>query len=262
MNFETIQLHVENQVATLTLNRPPANAINLKLAQEMLTASIRCSDDPDIRAVILTGSGKMFSAGGDLDGMISEPEKTASNVILEITSNLNAAVSKFMRMDAPLICALNGTCAGAGISLAVMGDYVISVDTAKFAGAYTLAGLAPDGGATWLLSRLIGMRKTKELFIMNRVLSANDALDWGMINEIVTPDKLMEKANAIASALAKGATKAYGAVKKLLVSASSEGLETQMELEGRSIAALSLSVDGQEGIRSFLEKRKPVYTGK
>lgn len=261
MNFETISLTIDEQVATLTLNRPPANAINLKLAQELMKAAIICHDDPGIRAVIFTANGKMFSAGGDLDGMQSEGDSTSA-VLLEITANLHSAVSRFMRMDAPLICAVNGTCAGAGVSLAVMGDITLASENAKFAGAYTAAGLAPDGGSTYLLSRLIGMRKTKELFILNRVLTADEALSWGMINEVLPQDKLMEKALVLARSLAKGPTKAYGAVKKLMVSAGSESLETQMELEGRAITEMSLTKDGKEGISAFLEKRRPVYTGK
>ena len=120
----------------------------------------------------------------------------------------------------------------------------------------------PDGGATYLLTRQIGIRKTKELFILNRILSAQEALDWDMINEIVSSAELLKKARKIANTLAQGPTKAYGAVKKLITSAGSESLETQMELEARAIAAMSLSVDGKEGMNAFLEKREPFYIGK
>lgn len=260
MDFETLHLSVDKQIATLTLDRPPANTINLKTAQELMKAAIICDDDPDIRVVIFTAKGKMFSAGGDISGMVNEGDSTNA-VLLEITANLHSAVSRFTRMDAPLICAVNGTCAGAGVSLAVMGDITLSADTAKFTGAYTAAGLAPDGGSTYLLTRQIGIRKTKELFLLNKVLTAQDALDWGMINEVVPPESLMDRANALAAMLAQGPTRAYGAVKKLVASAGAASLETQMELEARAIAAMSQTRDGKEGISAFLKKRKPVFTG-
>ncbi len=260
MNFDTLSLTVENNVATILMNHPPVNAINLTLAQDLMKAAIICDDSPEIRSVILTGQGKMFSAGGDLASMISDSESTNA-ILKEITTNLHSAVSRFMRMDPPLISAVNGTCAGAGLSLAIMGDITLSSENAKFTGAYTAAGLAPDGGSTYLLTRQIGARKTKELFLLNRVLSAQQALEWGMINEVVPQDELMEKAHDLALSLAKGATRAFGSVKQLVTSAGSESLETQMELESRAISAMSLTKDGQEGIRSFLEKRKPEFSG-
>lgn len=260
MDFETLHLTINNQVATLTLDRPPANTINLPMARELMRAAIICDDDPDIRAVIFTAKGKMFSAGGDISGMVNEGASTNA-MLLEITGNLHSAVARFARMDAPVICAVNGTCAGAGVSLAVMGDITLAADTAKFTGAYTAAGLAPDGGATYALTRQIGIRKTRELFLLNKVLTAQTALDWGMVNEIVPPESLMERATELATALAQGPTRAFGAVKKLVASAGTTSLETQMELESRAIAAMSRTKDGQEGISAFLEKRKPVYTG-
>jgi len=161
-----------------------------------------------------------------------------------------------------LIVAVNGVAAGAGLSMVALGDYSLAVKAAKFTMAYTGAGLAPDGGSTYLLPRLIGDRRAREMMLTNRVLSADEALAWGLLNEVVEAEELMDKAEKTAHKLATGPTQAYGAVKALLLSSAHNSLETQMELESRAISALSAGEDGQEGINAFLEKRKPEFKGK
>jgi 2-(1,2-epoxy-1,2-dihydrophenyl)acetyl-CoA isomerase len=164
-------------------------------------------------------------------------------------------------MNAPVIAAVNGTAAGAGFSLALSADLVISVDSAKFVMAYTNAGLSPDGSSSYFLPRRVGDRRARELMLTNRVLTADEALDWGIVNQVVAEADLDETVGKLANKIAAGPTLAYGQVKALLNASFDNGLETQMELESRGIADMARSRDGKEGIQAFLAKRKPEFKG-
>jgi len=260
--FTTLTLTVSEGVATITLNRPEAaNGLNMTMGKELMRASIECSENPTVRCVVLTGAGKMFSAGGDLKsfaGLGDELPKT----IKELTAYLHSAISRFSRMDAPLIVAVNGMAAGAGMSMAVCGDLILAASSAKFTMAYTAAGLSPDGSASFFLPRLIGMRKTQELMITNRRLSAQEAFEWGLVTQVCEDDALQSEAQALAKKIAAGPTLAFGTVKKLLLNSFENSLETQMELEAQGISAMTRCADGKEGIAAFSEKRAPVFKGK
>lgn len=260
MGYETLTLDVEDGVATITLNRPEAaNSLNRAMALDLMNASIECADNHDIRAVVLTGNGSLFCAGGDLKSFQAVGAETISAHILETTTYLHAAVSRFARMDPPLIGAINGIAAGAGASLVLLCDVAIGADTMVFTMAYTSVGLAPDGGSTYFLPRVVGLRRAAELMITNRGLSAEECLDWGILNKVVPADRVVAEAQALAKQLAQGSTSAYGGVKKLLAVSFDNGLETQMEIESQHIASAAASADGQEGIAAFIAKRKPVF---
>jgi 2-(1,2-epoxy-1,2-dihydrophenyl)acetyl-CoA isomerase len=184
-----------------------------------------------------------------------------SNGLREITAYLHNAIATFAAMDAPLITAINGTAAGAGFSLAILGDIAITAESAKFTLAYTGAGLSPDGSSTYYLPRLVGVRRARELMITNRVLSAREAEQWGLVNQVVADDEVLATAMAQATKLAKGPTLAYGQVKKLLDASMQNSLESQMQLETEGIAGMAATSDGKEGIAAFLEKRKPDFKG-
>ncbi len=262
MDYENLRCEIADGVATITLNRPDAaNAIDLPLARELMQVAIRCDEDPGVRAVLLTGAGKMFCAGGDLKAFSAQGDSLPS-LLKEITTNLHAATSRFARMSAPLVVAVNGTAAGAGFSIAISGDLVLMAESAKLTMAYTAAGLSPDGSSTWFLPRLIGMRRAQELMLTNRRLSAAEALAWGLVNQVVPDAELAATAGALAKQLATGATRAFGTVKSLLASTYNESLETQMELEARGIAEMARSADGREGIEAFVAKRAPKFSGR
>jgi 2-(1,2-epoxy-1,2-dihydrophenyl)acetyl-CoA isomerase len=261
VDFETLILDVQGGVATITLNRPEAaNAMNPRMAAELSDAAILCDDDPDVRAVVITGTGRMFCAGGDL-GSFAEAGTGAKSLIKKMAGDLHMGLSRFARGSAPVIAAVNGTAAGAGMSLVMACDLAIAADSAVFTMAYTRAGLVPDGSSTFYMPRKIGDRRTRELMLTNRVLKADEALDWGIVNQVVAADELVEAASGLARELAGGPTLAFGAVKTLLNGTFDQTLESQMELEARAIADLSISADGQEGIRAFLEKRPPEFKG-
>ena len=257
-DYETIVFEQSGPIARITLNRPDAaNAMNDTLTRELAHAAMRC-DNSTIKAVILTGAGRFFSAGGDLRAMAASPG-TRGHYVKTIADDLHRAISTFARMDAVLITAVNGVAAGGGFSLALTGDLVLASESASFTMAYTAAGLSPDGSSTYYLPRLVGWRRAQELILTNRTVSAEDAAHWGLVTECVHDARLAARADELAKQMATGARQSMSAVKKLLMSSFTNGLEEQMEWEGRLIAACADSPDGEEGISAFLQKRPPRF---
>jgi 2-(1,2-epoxy-1,2-dihydrophenyl)acetyl-CoA isomerase len=263
--FATLKLSVVDHVAVITLNRPEqANGMNMELIMELAAAARHIDmlvNTHAVRAVVITGEGRIFCAGGDIHSFKAFGDEV-SREIARLAAYLHEATSTFMHMKAPVITAVNGAAAGAGFSLAIMADIVLAAHSATFMLAYTAIGLSPDGAATWHLPRIVGLRRAQELLLLNRKLTANEALQWGLVTKVATDDQLIHVAMALAKKLASGPTKAFGTVKKLLTMSDSNSPEQQMALEAENLSALSSSLDGQEGIRSFLEKRKPVFQGK
>jgi 2-(1,2-epoxy-1,2-dihydrophenyl)acetyl-CoA isomerase len=252
----------DDRVAHITLNRPEsANGINLEMASELRHAARRCANDPDIRAVLLSGAGKMFCAGGDLKAFAAQPEGELPGFLEQVTLHLHQAVTHFARMNPPVVVAIQGSAAGGGFSLACACDFPIAAESAKLTMAYTRAGLTPDGSSTWFLPRIIGYRRTLELAITNRVLSAREAADMGLVARVVPDADLMSEASKFAAQLAAGPTAAYGGVKRMLVASFTNTLEAQMSLESDYISAMGATADGREGIASFLAKRPPKFSG-
>jgi 2-(1,2-epoxy-1,2-dihydrophenyl)acetyl-CoA isomerase len=259
--YSALELDVRNGVAQITLNRPEAgNALNLKLAQELLRAVMRCDEESEVRAVVLAGAGRVFCVGGDLRSFTEQGEQL-SHHLKEVTTYLHAAVSRMARMDPPVVAAVHGAAAGAGLSLTCACDLVVATESARFSMAYTKAGLTPDGSSTYYLPRLVGLKRATELALTNRELSAQEAVEWGIVTRMVPDDDLSEYATELASQLAVGATKALGAAKRLLHSGWTETLETQMEHETQTIADIARTADAREGITAFMEKRSPEFTG-
>jgi 2-(1,2-epoxy-1,2-dihydrophenyl)acetyl-CoA isomerase len=211
--------------------------------------------------VILTGNGRMFCAGGDLKIFAAQGEKI-SLYLKETTQALHAAISRFNWMDAPVLGAINGTAAGGGFSLALTTDIAIAAESAKFTMAYTKIGLVPDGSSSYFLARLVGLRRAKEMALLNPVLSARQAMEWGLVNQVVADDQLLTSAFTIARQWAKGPTRSFGETKRLILSGATESLESQMERESRAMAATAGSADGHEGLAAFIAKRSPQFRGK
>lgn len=253
---------LEGAVATLTLNRPAAgNTIDLPLARALLDAAIRCDQDASIRCVVLTGTGKLFCGGGDLGGFAAAGEGISGYLSL-LAGTLHMAISRLLRMRKPLLVKVNGPAAGAGLSLAIGGDVVIAARCAHFSAAYGAVGLTPDGGMSWLLPRLVGLRKAQEIILTGRRVGAEEAERIGLVTRVVEDAELDEAVEAQAQALAAAATGAIGAARGLLSESYGAGLEAQLEREARSIAAAGGSADCKEGVAAFLERRKPIFQGK
>ena len=181
-------------------------------------------------------------------------------LLKEVTTYLHAAISRFARMRAPVIAAVNGAAAGAGMSLALSTDFAVCGESSSFTMAYTNAGLTPDGSSTFFMPRIIGRRRTLELMMLNRRLKAAEALDWGLVNRVVPDAELTAESEKLASTLAAGPTEAYGMLKKLVM--SDEGLEGQMELETHAISDASRTEDAQGAIAAFLKKERPEFKGR
>ncbi len=260
-DYNTLEFDVRDGVAHVTLDRPEAgNALNLELSQELLRAVLRCDEDPEVRAVLLAGAGDMFCVGGDLKSF-SEQGEHLPHHLKEVTTYLHAAVSRMARMDPPVVAAVHGAAVGAGMSLSFACDLVLAAESARFVMAYSNAGLTPDGSSTYYLPRLVGLKRALDLTLTNRQLSAQEAMEWGIVTRVVPDEDLSEEAGALGSRLAAGATKALGAAKRLLHTGLTETLETQMEHETQTIADMARTADAREGIASFLEKRQAEFTG-
>jgi 2-(1,2-epoxy-1,2-dihydrophenyl)acetyl-CoA isomerase len=253
-------LDIRESIAFLTLARPDAaNTMNLEFGREFLGAALAIEAAPAVRAVVLTGQGKNFCFGGDLRGMAASGGDVSA-YLSELTTHLHAGMALLARLDAPVIAAVNGTAAGAGLGLVLASDLAIAARSAKFAPAYTGVGLTPDAGCTFLLPRAVGTKRAMELFLTNRVLDSQQALDWGLVNQVVEDESLAESAAALAGRLAAGPVGAFGAVKRLMAE-SEPGFEAQLGRESRSIAARGVTVEGREGIAAFLSKRAAVFRG-
>jgi len=256
---KNVRLDVSDHVATVTFDRAESfNAFDMAMARDLLDAALACEHDPRVRAVVLTGAGKHFCFGGDLKGM-SEQGEGISRYLNELTTYVNGAVASFTRMRAPVVAAVNGTAAGAGVGVACMADLALADRSTKFSLAYTGVALAPDCGTSFLLPRIVGRRRALELMLLNRVLTADEALQWGLVNQVVEDADLLASAQALAARLAAGPVDSYGAVKRLM-EAGDPGIEGHMALEGRAIATRAASDEGREGVGAFLAKRKPQYT--
>jgi 2-(1,2-epoxy-1,2-dihydrophenyl)acetyl-CoA isomerase len=259
--FEAIALNVTDGVATITLNRPAQfNALNLQMARELLAATIELDESPDVRCVVITGAGKAFFAGGDLSSFGSAGDGLGA-LLKEMTAYFHGAVSRLVAMDAPVIAKINGVAAGAGFSFMLACDLAVAAASARFTMAYTRSGLTPDGSSTWFLPRTVGLRRAQELTLLNPTLSASQALEWGLITRVVTDEELDATVAGMARSIATGPTRTLGAAKRLLRESADHGLEAQMEIEARQIAAIAKTADGREGVAAFLAKRAPTYTG-
>lgn len=262
MGFERIRIDVAEGVGEITLARPEhANAIDLSTSEELAEAALYCDQNAGVRAVLLRAEGPFFSAGGDVRSFRDAGDDVPA-LLKRITLGLHVAISRFARMDAPVVAAVGGTAAGGGMSLACSADIVIAADNARFTMAYTRIGLIPDGGSTFFLPRRIGLARARDLMLRNRMLTAAEALEWGLVEQVVPAAELDTESRRVARELAAGPTKAFGETKRLLLGTFDHGLETQMELETRAISSMGETADAKEGLQAFFEKRPPRFQGR
>jgi 2-(1,2-epoxy-1,2-dihydrophenyl)acetyl-CoA isomerase len=259
MSKPSITLRNEEGIAWLTLSRPDRrNAIGPDLAQTLHQLADRCADDPEVRCVVLTGSGRFFCVGGDID-LFAAAGDDAETMVLALAHSFHAGMLRLATMDKPLVVAVNGPAAGAGFSLAIVGDIVIAAQSAHFTAAYSAVGLTPDGGATWWLPRLIGMRQAQEMILTNCRVPADEALSLGLVTRVVPDEDLEAAAREIAASFAAGPVRALGKCKALLLSSADNTLAAHLDAEAAAIATASSGAEGREGVAAFVEKRTAAY---
>jgi 2-(1,2-epoxy-1,2-dihydrophenyl)acetyl-CoA isomerase len=252
----------DSGLARVELNRPQAgNAIDLSMATELADLATRLGEDRRVRALLLTGAGPRFCVGGDLKSFARVDPEELPGHIKAVAGNLHVAVTRLATAPFPVVAAVQGAAAGAGLSLACSCDLVLAGSSARFVFAYSAAGLSPDGSASWFLPRLIGLRRSLELSLTGRALSSSEAEAWGLITRSVPDENLAKEAEAVAAALAAGPTRAFAATRRLVRTSLDSTLETQLEQEAIALAASVRTADAREGISSFLERRPSRFEG-
>lgn len=256
MTDPPVLLDVSGGIATVTLNRPHAgNAIDLPLARALLDAAVRCETDPAIRCVLLTGAGRLFCAGGDLE-VFREAGDRIDAVLSELAGTLHMALNRFAAMRSPMVVLVNGPAAGAGMSLAIGGDIVLCTQSAHFTPAYGSVGLTPDGGMTWLLPRLVGMRRAQEILLLNRRVGAAEAQEIGMVTRVAADDALQAEGRQVCERLLQAPGNINGSVRALLRRTFHSGLADQLAHEEAAIVAAGASAETQETIAGLFRANR------
>ncbi len=256
----TILYELDGHVARITLNRPGVyNSFNRAMALALQARLDQCRDDPEVRAVYLTGAGKAFSAGQDLQEVTAEdgPEMTTI-----LTEHYNPIIRRIRQLEKPVVAAVNGVAAGAGANIALACDIVVAAESASFIQAFSKIGLIPDSGGTFFLPRLIGFQKASALMMLGEKVPAREAERLGMIYAFYDDEDFEEKSMAIARTLSLMPTKGLGYTKQALNQSMENGLEGQLALEDQLQTAAGQTEDYREGVNAFLEKRKAVFKGR
>jgi 2-(1,2-epoxy-1,2-dihydrophenyl)acetyl-CoA isomerase len=260
VSYETITLDITDNIATITLNRPDRlNAMPPHMADEIADAL----DNLDgARALLITGEGRAFCSGADLQARGDKPVTGSTGSYGALTRHYNPTMQKIAKLNIPVITAVNGPAAGVGCSLALCSDFAIAGKSAYFLQAFVNIGLVPDGGASWMLARLVGKARATEMMMLGEKISAEKAESWGLIYKCVEDAALMEDARALAARLANGPSLALGIMRQNIAAALDGDYASALlrEAEGQRIAGAS--ADAMEGGMSFLQKRKPVFQGK
>ncbi|HEX7852243.1 MAG TPA: enoyl-CoA hydratase-related protein [Sphingobium sp.] len=260
MSGAPVLLDSDGTIAMITLNRPEAgNTVNLPLAQALLDAAVHCDEDASLRCVVLTGTGKLFCGGGDLSAFGDAGDIPA--FLDALATTLHKAISRLLRMRKPLLVLVNGPAAGAGLSLSLLGDIVIASESAHFMAAYGSVGLSPDGGMSWLLPRLVGMRRAQGIIISNRRVSAEEAAAIGLVTRTLPDADLAEEGRRQAHILAAAPTSGIAAARALLLESFNSSLEAQLDREVRAIVAAGATQDCREGVAAFVARRSPRFSG-
>ncbi len=264
---ELVLTEIRDGIATVTLNRPQQlNALSVEMIEQWSSAAQRVVADEAVQVIVIRGAGEHFMAGGDIRDFHArlglEPLARLQAFQAIIERWVNPAVLALRGAHQPVVCAVQGACAGLGMSLMLGADLVLAAENAYFSTAYASIGLSPDGGGTWFLPRIVGTRKAAELMLLAERLSAQQALELGLVNRLVAPDRLEEQTQQLALRLKSGPRHAYGEIKRLLNRVGTLDLAGQLQAEAESFARCSATDDFAEGVSAFLAKRRPDFCGR
>ena len=260
---EPVRYDVTDAVATITLDRPDAmNAADVATKVLLHEVLKRASTSPDVRAVVLTGTGRAFCVGQDLREHAELMDSGDPSPLNTVTEHFNPIVRVLARMPKPVVAAVNGAAAGAGAALAFACDFRVVAETAKFSMAFTSIGLVPDSGASWTLQRLVGYPRAMQMLLSPEPVTAQQALDWGLATAVVPADQVLATATGLATMLAAGPTAAYAMTKQALLAATTSDLDGALELEAELQTRAGMTSDHRNAVKSFLAKEKPVFEGR
>lgn len=246
-------------ILEITLNRPDVyNALSLDMMKMLAETLSSAAADKSIKGVLLTGKGKAFCSGGDLK-WISQQTEEAGSVLYRLAPQFHLSITEIRRMEKPVVAAINGIAAGGGFSLALACDFRVMGQSAILRQAYTSSGLSIDGGGSFALPRLVGLARAMEIMAFDNPISSAQALEWGLATKVVPDDEVLPEALAMLDNLTKTALYSFAWSKKLMTDSLNNTLETQLELERQGISDCAAHPNGQEGIRAFVEKRKPSF---
>ncbi len=263
MSYINIEFDITDGLATLTLNRPDSlNSFTTEMHEEIRDAMTKVENDPAIRCLLLTGNGRGFCAGQDLNDRAVKPGDGRRDLSESVDENYNPLIRRLASLPLPVICAVNGVAAGAGANIALACDMVFAAKSAKFIQVFCKIGLIPDSGGTYILPRLVGMARAMGLALTGDAITAEQAEQWGMIWKAVEDDDLMDAALKQAQHFTKQPTLGLSLIKKALRASIDNDLDGQLQLESDYQKQAGFSDDYQEGVAAFLEKRRPVFTGK
>ena len=256
-----VELNVDDGVARLRLVRADAaNAIDPEWVRALRAAVADCAADRDVRAVLISAEGPAFTVGGDLRHFGANLERLPEELD-EMVGTFHEALAGLAELPAPVVCAVHGGAGGGGLGLLWCADVVLAADDAKLATGFARIGLSGDGGGSWWLPRLVGMPRARELLIGGRVLSATEAMDWGLVSRVVARDRLEPEALVVARELAAGPTAAYGEMRRLLARSLSLELADGLAAEQEAMVRSGATADAREGIAAFVERRAPRFRG-
>jgi 2-(1,2-epoxy-1,2-dihydrophenyl)acetyl-CoA isomerase len=259
MTFDIIGFDLVDGVAVITLNRPDKlNSFNEPMAYEVQAALDYCMEDAAVRCVLITGAGRAFCAGQDLEEAIAP---SSASIEEHVESKYNPMVRKIRAIKKPVIAAVNGVAAGAGANLAFCCDFIVATESAKFIQSFINIGLIPDTGGTYFLPRMVGMHKAAELMMLGERMTATEAKELGIVYRVFPDGELMDGAMELAKRMALMPTKGLGLIKKALNMSLRHDLDQQLEVEMDLQGRAGRTYDNAEGINAFLEKRKPVFRG-
>ena len=256
-----MRLEFEDGLARLTFtDSSRGNPIDGRFCSELLEVAIRLSGRRDVRAVIVSAQGRAFSYGGEIGSLVGDLDELPRN-ILRWTADLHSAIVRLQRIDAPIVAAVHGVCAG-GMAAFVAGcDIVLASERASFQAAYPGIGFSCDAGATFMLSRRMGPARARRFLLLNEGLDAEASRDAGLIDELVIGEELLARAEAVARKLASGPTRAYGEIRRLFLTVADHSLEAQLELEAQALSRVASSTDAREGLTAFAAKRPALFKG-
>lgn len=262
MAYSSMRIENDGGLARLVFTQPErGNPIDSDFCSDFCDAANQLTSDPDVRAVLITAEGKNFSFGGDIAMFMMQLDSLPMQ-IRRWTADLHVGISRMQRMDAPIVVAVQGVCAG-GMAATIAGaDLIVAEKSARFVAAYTAIGYSCDAGSSITLTRRMGLSRARKYLLLNETLDAGTALAAGLADEVVEDGAAAARAEEIARQLASGPTKAFGEIRRLLASAASEPLDSQLEREAMALARIAGTHDAREGLTAFAEKRKARFEGR